>query len=151
VDLGIQYVERVTPLGTEEWRQMQAVTGSSSLPRIVINDVSIGGYADLINLEASGELYRRLNMVGGTPRTSLYDTIIMGAGPAGLSAAIYTARKMMKTMVISQNIGGHVANYYDLENVSGFSRVTRRNWSASSRIMSKLQVETDIGDEVQCR
>jgi alkyl hydroperoxide reductase subunit F len=149
VDLGIQYVERVTPLGTEEWRQMQAVTGSSSLPRIVIDDVSIGGYADLINLEASGELYRRLNMVGGTPRTSLYDTIIIGAGPAGLSAAIYTARKMMKTMVISQNIGGQVANYYDLENYLGFSQVNAPELvNKFEDHVKKYGVETDIGDQV---
>jgi alkyl hydroperoxide reductase subunit F len=149
VDLGIPYTERVTPLGSEEWRQMRAVTGSSSLPRIVVDDVPIGGYADLINLEASGELYRRLNMVGGTPRTSLYDTIIIGAGPAGLSAAIYTARKMMKTLVISQNIGGQVAYYYDLENYLGFSQVNAPELvSKFEDHVKKYGVETDIGDEV---
>jgi len=50
------------------------------------------------------------------PRTTLYDTIILGAGPAGLSAAIYAARKLLKTLVVSQNIGGQVAYYYDLDN-----------------------------------
>jgi len=47
----------------------------------------------------------------------IYDTIIIGAGPAGLSAALYTGRKRLKTAIISENIGGqgnmtsHIENY----------------------------------------
>ena len=36
----------------------------------------------------------------------MYDTIIIGAGPAGLAAAIYTCRKKMKTLIISVDVGG---------------------------------------------
>ena len=32
---------------------------------------------------------------------TIYDTIIIGAGPAGLSAAIYLGRKKLKTLVVS--------------------------------------------------
>jgi thioredoxin-disulfide reductase len=47
----------------------------------------------------------------------MYDTIIVGAGPAGLSAAIYAGRKGLNTLVITENIGGqgnltsHIENY----------------------------------------
>lgn len=148
-ELGIPYVEQVAMFGSEEWHQMRAATGNSSLPQLLVNDVPIGGYADLVNLEASGELYRELNWKDIKPHTSFYDTIILGAGPAGLSAAIYTARKLMKTLVISQNIGGQVAYYYDLDNYLGFSQVNAPDLvNKFEDHVRKYGVETDIGDEV---
>jgi len=36
----------------------------------------------------------------------LYDPIIIGAGPAGMTAAVYAARKKLDTLVISGNVGG---------------------------------------------
>src|SRR3989338_923213 len=47
----------------------------------------------------------------------MYDAIIIGAGAAGLTAAIYTCRKKLKTLIISIDIGGqtnltsHIENY----------------------------------------
>ena len=47
----------------------------------------------------------------------MYDVIIIGAGAAGLTAAIYTCRKKLKTAIISMDIGGqtnltsHIENY----------------------------------------
>lgn len=49
----------------------------------------------------------------------MYDVVIAGAGPAGLTAAIYTCRKKMKTLVISKNIGGQVAITKGVENFPG--------------------------------
>lgn len=40
---------------------------------------------------------------------TLYDTIIIGAGPAGLTAALYAARRNLKTLVISKDLGGQAA------------------------------------------
>lgn len=54
----------------------------------------------------------------------MYDTIIIGAGPAGITAAVYTARKKMKTLVISRNIGGQAALTADIENYTGFQFIT---------------------------
>ncbi len=36
----------------------------------------------------------------------MYDTIIIGAGPAGMTTGIFTARREMKTLIISKEIGG---------------------------------------------
>jgi len=49
----------------------------------------------------------------------MLDTIIIGAGPTGLAAAIYAARRMMKTLVISKNIGGQVIWTSDIKNYPG--------------------------------
>jgi alkyl hydroperoxide reductase subunit F len=54
----------------------------------------------------------------------MYDCIIIGAGPAGLTAAIYTARKKLKTLVLSKDIGGQMAWSSDVENYTGFSFIT---------------------------
>ena len=50
-----------------------------------------------------------------------FDTIILGGGPAGLSAAIYAARGAVSTAVIDLNmLGGQPSNYLELENYPGF-------------------------------
>jgi len=54
----------------------------------------------------------------------LYDTIIIGAGPAGLTAAIYAARREMKTLVISQEIGGQMAKTFLIENYPGIKSIS---------------------------
>ncbi len=53
----------------------------------------------------------------------LYDVIIIGAGPAGLSAAIYAVRKSLRTLVVTKDIGGQAALSNDIENYLGFSLV----------------------------
>ncbi len=52
------------------------------------------------------------------------DVLIIGGGPAGLSAAIYTYRKNMTTLVLASEIGGQVAKSGEIENYLGFGRVT---------------------------
>lgn len=54
----------------------------------------------------------------------IYDTIIIGAGPAGISAAIYAVRKNLKVLVLSKTIGGQAAISGDIENYLGFSMIT---------------------------
>lgn len=53
-----------------------------------------------------------------------FDTIILGGGPAGLSAAIYAARGAVSTAIIDKNMfGGQPSNYLELENYPGFQVV----------------------------
>ncbi len=56
--------------------------------------------------------------------SKVYDLIIIGAGPAGMTAGVYAARKKLKTLVISKDIGGQAAWSSDIENYLGFSVVT---------------------------
>ena len=50
-----------------------------------------------------------------------YDLIIIGAGPAGLTAGIYATRSGMKTAIISKDIGGTANTILKLENWPGYS------------------------------
>ncbi len=54
----------------------------------------------------------------------MYDCIIIGAGPAGMTAAIYTARRKLKTLVLSKESGGQMVLSNDVENYTGFSMIT---------------------------
>ena len=48
----------------------------------------------------------------------MYDLIIVGSGPAGLTAAIYATRAKLNFIIIEQNFmsGGQVVNTYEVDN-----------------------------------
>lgn len=54
----------------------------------------------------------------------MYDLVIIGAGPAGITAAVYAARKRMNLLVITQDIGGQAAWSGDIENYTGYQFVS---------------------------
>lgn len=78
-----------------------------------------------------------------------YDVIILGAGPAGLSAAIYTIRKLLKTLIISKDVGGQVAWTNDVENYLGFSQVNAAELVAKfENHVKRFGVEKVVGLDV---
>ena len=55
----------------------------------------------------------------------LYDLIIIGSGPAGVSAAIYAARQKLNLLVISKDMGGQIGKKaVDIENYPGFDKIS---------------------------
>lgn len=53
-----------------------------------------------------------------------FDTVILGGGPAGLSAGIYASRGAVSTAIVDRNMfGGQPSNYLELENYPGFQVV----------------------------
>jgi len=54
----------------------------------------------------------------------MYDLIIIGAGPAGITAAVYAARKKMEFLVVSVDIGGQTAWSGLVENYTGYQFIS---------------------------
>ena len=53
----------------------------------------------------------------------MYDVMIIGAGPAGMTAAVYAARKKLKTLMISTDVGGQTSWTNDIENYMGYQLI----------------------------
>lgn len=57
--------------------------------------------------------------------SNIYDCIIIGAGPAGLSAGLYAARGNIKTLILEKGIvGGQLQNTHEIENYPGMDHMT---------------------------
>ncbi|MEK3798511.1 thioredoxin-disulfide reductase [Peribacillus sp. FSL H8-0477] len=54
----------------------------------------------------------------------IYDVLIIGAGPAGMTAAVYTSRANLSTLMVERGIpGGQMANTEEVENYPGFDHI----------------------------
>ncbi|MBK3496003.1 thioredoxin-disulfide reductase [Viridibacillus sp. YIM B01967] len=54
----------------------------------------------------------------------IYDVVIIGAGPAGMTAAVYTSRANLSTLMLERGIpGGQMANTEEIENYPGFDSI----------------------------
>ncbi len=54
----------------------------------------------------------------------MYDLIIIGGGPAGITAGIYAARKKIKTLLITKDFFGQVVSTKEIENYPGFEEIS---------------------------
>lgn len=54
----------------------------------------------------------------------MLDLVIIGAGPAGITAAIYAARKKIDFVLVSKDLGGQTALSADVENYTGYQFIT---------------------------
>ncbi|MGE5425519.1 MAG: NAD(P)/FAD-dependent oxidoreductase [Bacillota bacterium] len=54
----------------------------------------------------------------------MYDTIVIGQGPAGITAAIYAVRREMKTLIIGKEPGGQIIWASEIENYPGFTSIS---------------------------
>lgn len=52
-------------------------------------------------------------------KSEIFDIIIIGAGPAGLTAGLYASRRTLKTLILTKDLGGQAAITYDVENYPG--------------------------------
>lgn len=70
-----------------------------------------------------------------------YEVVILGAGPAGLSAAIYAARGAAKTAIIDTSMfGGQPSNYLELENYPALGKI------GGYDMMEKFEEHADMFD-----
>ncbi len=74
----------------------------------------------------------------------MYDAIIIGAGPAGLTAGIYLARANKKVLILeSETIGGQIASSPLVENYPGIAKISGAEFA--SNLYEQI---TDLGAEI---
>ena len=78
---------------------------------------------------------------------TLYDTIIIGAGPGGMTAAMYAARSELKVLLLEQGApGGQMNNTAEIENYPGFDSIMGPDLSLKMyEPLEKLGVENAYG------
>jgi len=80
----------------------------------------------------------------------LYDLIIIGGGPAGMTAAVYAARKRIATLLISKDLGGQVLRTSGVENYMGYKYITGEElMSKFKEQITHFPLDQEIGQEVE--
>jgi len=78
------------------------------------------------------------------------DLIIIGAGPAGITASVYAARKKMDLLVITKDIGGQAAWSGDIQNYTGYQFISGPELAAKfEEHMRKFDIALKENEEVK--
>lgn len=79
----------------------------------------------------------------------MYDLLIIGGGPAGLTAGVYAARKRLNTLLVSVDIGGQVNRTMGVENYLGYQFIEGPELIAKFQTqVSQYAIDQKIGDKV---
>jgi alkyl hydroperoxide reductase subunit F len=83
------------------------------------------------------------------PTGGRYDLLIIGGGPAAVSAAIYAVRKSLNTLLVAKDLGGQVAWTSKIENYPGFTSIEGRELAVRfQEQLEALRAPMLIGEEV---
>ncbi len=128
-----------------EARQLLEVAGvdDERLPVVLLEDGSVLEQPTVL------ELAERLG-VAGAPASDHYDLVIVGAGPAGLAAAVYGASEGLRTVMVEREApGGQAGTSSRIENYLGFpaglsgSDLARRATDQARRLGAELLTVSD--------
>lgn len=79
-----------------------------------------------------------------------YELVIIGAGPAGMTASVYAARKKLNLLLVSKDLGGQPLVTSEIENYLGFQYVTGPELVARfHEQVRQYPIDVLIGEEVE--
>lgn len=134
---GVDYLSIDVGTDKEQAKKMIEISGQYGVPVVTVDDEVIVGFDA-----------QRLNELFGEEKGGeVYDLMIIGAGPAGLTAGVYCARKLLKTVIISENIGGQAIESWAIENYMGYRMVSgedlMRKFEEQVREQKNIHLELD--------
>lgn len=98
---------------TDEVSKLQIM----SVPTVLLNDATFGqGRMTLDEILAKVDTGAQEKVAEQLNAKAPFDVLVVGAGPAGSAASIYTARKGFRTGVVGERIGGQVLDTFSIEN-----------------------------------
>ena len=120
---GIEYDEVDVTDDEVKAREMIERTGQRGVPQFFIDGKWIGGYDSLAYMNATGALDQLFGIASTVDLDRVWDVAVVGAGPAGLTAAMYAARKNLSTILVALDLGGQVGTTHMVTNYPGFPLV----------------------------
>jgi thioredoxin reductase (NADPH) len=121
-----------------------ASLGADGLPVLFFEDGSV------LRNPQTGQIAERLGLAL-TCAFDVYDLVIVGAGPAGLGAAVYAASEGLRTLLLDQHApGGQAGTSSRIENYLGFpagvsgSELTRRAVTQAQRLGTEFLVPLEV-------
>jgi len=121
---GIDYDEIDVTDDEDAAEEMIRKTGQRGVPQIFVDGEWIGSYDGLAYMNATGELDRVLGITTKIDLTRVWDVAVIGGGPAGLTAAMYAARKNLSTILVTLDLGGQVGITHAITNYPGLPLVS---------------------------
>jgi len=79
----------------------------------------------------------------------MFDLIIIGGGPAGMSAGIYAGRKKLNTLIISKDFTGQIGQAFTIENYPGIKEI--KGMELADKLeehLKEFMVDMNAGEEV---
>ncbi len=87
----------------------------------------------------------------GEMEEKVFDCVVIGGGPAGMSAALYAKRGNLNTAIIDETVlGGQPVNYLEIENYPGFPTI--EGWELSEKFeqhIEKFGIEKFTNEEIE--
>jgi len=133
--------------------------GIQAVPTVFANDQQLHvGRSSMIELISKIEDLLGTEFKPAVNVKKEYDVVVVGGGPAGASAAIYSARKGFKVAVVAEKIGGQVTETVDIENMISVTKTTGNKLSGNlmehlndypidileNRMVEKLELENGM-------
>jgi len=105
-----------------------------------------------VDLRSIGVVLPRQREIRAQPASeaALYDLIIIGGGPAGMTAAVYAARKRLATLLVTKDLGGQTLLTSEVENYMGYQYITGAELAAKfEEQVKRFPIALNAGDGVE--